>query len=696
MTDYNNRNELPAGSRPVERTCINGVPMYNFGYSSFYAESPKLVDDDIIQIGNHFAPTMVHPKKSWEIKSNRIGVTPPRMPRTPANDYQPLECVNLIDGNDETCWSSMSCNRTDEMPVWIRIDFAKERTINKIVLKKRPITFDRGINIGSMMPNWKANEVGRAMPGHLTIKTSIDAYNWNTVFDGKSGDEPDRDEFEQTFEPQRCKQVWIIGNNLALCECWFFTFSIASVEIYDLTGRNVALASFGNGVTVSSTYHGLGNERESHHWFWPLHFDLGLKWTRIGYHDDMINWHWVEKEKGVLAFDEEAEQAINVLVENGVNIIYALGFGNRLYQDDPVRHLPQLWEWYYEMPKPPQTEEAIAAWANFVRFSVEYFKDRIKYFEIWNEWNVPSYWGDVVDTQLYIRLAKIAIKIIRECAPDAKIMLGSISGFCYGMSAWSEEELAEKEKTLPILGALPELAADVDVIGFHPFYQPDTEGVYYRKYADDVRTFKSYCELKGFKGTEYMASEFNVGANYPPLEGEYWWGSINYTEIQKAKIISQLHVKHTALGLESFFCELWSSTYPLDLSLLRRTVASYPVVALNPQAAYYATRNLATALDELMPAEFGFEASVNAEELETWSLEKDVEKVLAVWFAGSVVEDCEGSQVNFLFDFEAKSGSAYNPLTGELFELDIDINDKKTAVDGIIVRDYPLLLRFSC
>ena len=59
----------------------------------------------------------------------------------------------------------------------------------------------------------------------------------------------------------------------------------------------------------------------------------------------------------ILAFDEEAEQSINLMANNGVNIIYALGFGNRLYQKDPQRHLPQLWEWYFENPEPPKTAE---------------------------------------------------------------------------------------------------------------------------------------------------------------------------------------------------------------------------------------------------------------------------------------------------------------------------------------------------
>ncbi len=401
MLEFEDRKSIPPESRPVIRTYIDGVPVYNFGYSSFYAESPMLTDDTEVQKGNMHAAKKIHPKKSWEIKSNRLGANPPRTPRLPEHDYQPLECVNLIDGSDETCWASRYHIRKDESPLpWIRIDLAKAREIYKIILRKRKITHDRN-KPGSIPMFDGAVEVGRDMPGRIIIKASLDAYRWDVLFDGQTHDTPEKETFVCEFSPRSYRQIWILGDDLKWCESWMCAFSIAGVEIYDMQERNIALASYGNGITASSTFHGLGNERETHHWLWPIHMDLGLKYSRIGYHDDMINWHWVEREKGVYTMDPESEAAIDLLVNNGVEIVYALGFGNRLYQKDPTRYLPQLWEWYFENPEPPKTEEALAAWEKFVRYSVNYFKDRIHYFEVWNEWNGECYWGDVPDTDLF-------------------------------------------------------------------------------------------------------------------------------------------------------------------------------------------------------------------------------------------------------------------------------------------------------
>ena len=161
-------------------------------------------------------------------------------------------------------------------------------------------------------------------------------------------------------------------------------------------GRNAALHSRGATITASSTKNVNGNERGVAAYNWLLQADLGCKWSRIGYHDDPINWHWVEREEGKLSIDPMAEDAIDILNENGIKIVYCLNFGNRLYEGYRERRFPQLNEWYYETPYPPKSERALKAWDEFVRFSVNYFKDRVEFFEIWNEWNGTEYWGDIV------------------------------------------------------------------------------------------------------------------------------------------------------------------------------------------------------------------------------------------------------------------------------------------------------------
>ena len=676
---------------PTISAICEGVPVLAYGYTHVLGASPDLVAPESLQAGNPNPGRKLALKRSAEIAFNQLGGTTPRMPRTPANDYRPLEPIHLIDGNPETCWCSRTIAQADAEPAWIRIDLPVEQPVAQIVLRKRIPGAPRN-QVGSMPLDRGAVEVGMAMPGLLTIRISQDAMNWETVFDGETGDTPEQREFVCTFPAHPVKQVWIIGRRLARVENWHFSFSVATVEVADPAGRNLALVSHGTGVTVSSTQGSLGQTREEHHRLWPLFTDLGLKWARVGYHDDPINWHWVEQEKGTLAVDPEADAAITYLVERGVDVVMALGFGNRLYtQDDPTRHLPQLWEWYYENPAPPVTPDALAAWGRYVQFMCREFRDRVKVFEVWNEWNISVYWGAEPNLDHYLAIARVAIPIIREECPDAKVMLGSVSGFCHDLA---RNGVPEPGKRGLFLEAVAALARDVDLIGWHPFYQSDPEGPACREYVANIRAFQTWAEAQGFRGG-YLASEYNWGANYPEPAKPHWWGDCVCSELQKAKYVARLSTLHTALGIGSFFCEVWANdTYPLDLSLMRRAFHSDPYAALQPQAAYYVMRNLGTALESYRPAQFEHAVTGGPTDLEVCPMARDADRALALWLAGTASDDSAVVPVDIQVAGRCSRVVGYDCLTGTEQELQSNTEGDTTRVSGVFVKDYPLLVRF--
>jgi hypothetical protein len=340
--------------QPQVQTRCGDVPIKRFGFCWVLGEAPTLLDDLPFQAGNAAPRVKVHPKDSSQIKRNFLGVTTTRMPRTTENDYLPVEAIHLIDGNLQTCWLSHGQSRPNAQPVWIRLDLPVEREINRVMLRKRPPA-DQARSTQGWVPMRDAVEVGRGVPATLTIKLSRDSSEWTTVFDGPSGDSPAKRDCEFRFPARPAKQIWITAGNLPLVENILYAFSLAELEVYDTAGRNVALATCGTGVTVNSTHHSPGMDLASHRWYWPLHYDAGFKWARIGYHDDPINWHWVEKQKGVLRVDPETDAAVTELVSHGVNIVMSLNFGNRLYSGPATRPLPQLWEWNYDMPATAST-----------------------------------------------------------------------------------------------------------------------------------------------------------------------------------------------------------------------------------------------------------------------------------------------------------------------------------------------------
>lgn len=679
--------------RPSVHASEGGVPIKLYGFTPVYQAPPELTDEHAVQLGNEARAEKMRLKTSREIKNNYLGTCTTRMPRVPECDYQPVLPFNLIDGNDDTCYCSHFRIRPDEYPVSIRIDFAKETVIKKVVIKKKPLCKER-IMRGSMGLDKRCEEIGRAMARKIKIKASADAYEWTTLFDGDV--ERDLHEtFEFSFSPTAAKQLVVEGDDLALCENWLYSFSVASIEVYDEKNVNIALHSKGACVTANSSNHLSSNERGAAFYNWLLQMDLGMKWARIGYHDDPINWHWVEREKGVLKMDPMAEDAIDVLYENGVNIVYCLNFGNRLYEGYAERRFPQLKEWYYENPRPPKSEEALLAWDRYIEFSVNYFKDRVSYFEIWNEWNGEAYWGDIPDGEHFIALVKRTIPIIRRCAPEAKIVMGSSQHFFHEQTPETEEEDLKF-----FYRAIDELAPLVDAIGYHPFYQPEVDGERYLNYTQNFNNFKKYCESRGFTKNVYMASEVAVGAMYPTtVKGtpNCWWGNdgeVNYSEIQKAKLLTQMGVKHTALGIQIMVCELSNHDYPLELSLLRKGFDTYPIQATNPSVAYYALRNLCTVLDGYEGTDFALNVSPR-EKTEIFTLKRHGNKAVALWKTHTVEDYCEGEAVDLEFAFRFDSARAYNVINGEVTPLKTELNGEKTLIKGIIVRDCPIILEID-
>jgi hypothetical protein len=58
-------------------------------------------------------------------------------------------------------------------------------------------------------------------------------------------------------------------------------------------------------------------------WWWTRMFDAGFKWIRIGQYEnssDRTSWDWIEQKSGMYLSSPELEDAVDSLVDSGVNI----------------------------------------------------------------------------------------------------------------------------------------------------------------------------------------------------------------------------------------------------------------------------------------------------------------------------------------------------------------------------------------
>ena len=76
------------------------------------------------------------------------------------------------------------------------------------------------------------------------------------------------------------------------------------------------------------------------------------------------------------------------------------------------------------MPAADANAEMHQGYLRYVEFMARHFKDRVNYFELGNEWNA------LFGPEHYMRaFFEPAFKLVKQVAPNAKIMLGSAAGF---------------------------------------------------------------------------------------------------------------------------------------------------------------------------------------------------------------------------------------------------------------------------
>lgn len=151
--------------------------------------------------------------------------------------------------------------------------------------------------------------------------------------------------------------------------------------------------------------------------------EIGVKWTRLG-----ISWPSVEEEKGVYDWSS-TDKAIDVALKNGITPFMYIGGGNQLYSRMSTYDDPKLAAIYGSRPEPPIKDPvAMKAFLAFVEAAATRYKDKIDYWEVWNEPNHRNYWGAEPDGKEYGNLLVLTASVIRQIDPDCKIIGGSMAG----------------------------------------------------------------------------------------------------------------------------------------------------------------------------------------------------------------------------------------------------------------------------
>jgi len=148
-----------------------------------------------------------------------------------------------------------------------------------------------------------------------------------------------------------------------------------------------------------------------------LHKDMGANAVRLTF-----LWQNVERQKGQFAIDRAYSAMENYLLNargKGIEPVLILCYGNRFYDGGSF----------------PVSQEAQDAFVQYAKFIAGRFKGAVRYYEVWNEWNIgggtpaPRRRGDPA---VYTTLLKKVYPALKAIDPNIVVLGGATSGVDIG------------------------------------------------------------------------------------------------------------------------------------------------------------------------------------------------------------------------------------------------------------------------
>jgi dockerin type I repeat protein len=393
----------------------------------------------------------------------------------------------------------------------------------------------------------------------------------------------------------------------------------------------------------------LADNRIGGSWELSWAYDLGLKRTRLFFNAgeaDKVDWNRSEFE-----VPPDLDNEATSYAAHGVTTIMNLSFWDKANHPGGWTEPRGYWRF--------QTDEEIQRYLEFVQFVVNHFKDRIQYYELWNEPDGP-FRIQHIKAQDYINLVQQVAPVIRQEYPEAKIMAGTV---ILRHSQSYTFELLNSAEIMPL----------VDVFCWHPFYgespaYEDTKDYYYQ-YPSLVQAIKDTAYASGFRG-EYFVDEVNWA-----VEGSSDPHGRFYTEIQSAKYYARSIVTH--LGL--------------DVTV---EVAGPPPYYVTQ---YAAVGNLCTVMAGATTDSVAVQIQSEADSLRSYSFSlPDGGKMIAIWTDGIAVDDDPGVAATVTLPWQsAQSVKGIDVLNGFEQELVAETENGNLVIRGFLVKDYPIFISIA-
>lgn len=211
--------------------------------------------------------------------------------------------------------------------------------------------------------------------------------------------------------------------------------------------------------------------------------EAGIGWARADF-----SWSAVERPQGTWHF-EHLDRVLENAEKAGIQILPILD---------------------YDVPWATPAYQHLDAWKEYVRQVVTRYQDRIRYWEVWNEQNLKSFWREEPNGANYARLLKVTYETIKEINPDLVVVYGGLAGV---PKAFLEETLRA--------GA----GKYFDVMNIHPYRGGLVTFTEADKFLQDIQMVHDVMKAYGLSNKPIWITE--MGWATPPRLGEATRGLVN-------------------------------------------------------------------------------------------------------------------------------------------------------------------------
>jgi len=186
-------------------------------------------------------------------------------------------------------------------------------------------------------------------------------------------------------------------------------------------------------------------------------------------------------------------------------------------------------------------DEAIKNWARFVSLTVARYKDKIKYWEVWNEEDFEGFWPSP-SADNYVKLLRATYEAAKKTDPDCKIILGGLMGWggSYTYFPFLDEVYKNGGKDY------------FDIVAFHPYtmpHPPSKDNLLRRKIDDVLERMKNNGDsgkpvwitelgwpsnklvdpasdrgVTPAQQADYLVEAFKICLSYPQIKKVFWYG----------------------------------------------------------------------------------------------------------------------------------------------------------------------------